>query len=172
MSSIILENQGLLYEKAKAWANGIDKDAKEVNTERRDYMRKQDLWMFAMLINPELENVITDSTFESIMPYEAHTSFQKEDKIGEYFLQIEYFSWLIYEAVSYRKSHSAAPLSIHINYRGVNFLKRVNEKQLGEDTKLFMKLMMRQSEGSVKLFIYDEYILQEEITNEDELEFT
>lgn len=166
----LLENGGLVTERLLKWVTSFDKNYKEINTDsNRFYMRSGDLWFFAMLINPKLERIVTSSAFMTPMPHEATVSFNKEDD-KQMFMQIEYFTWLIYEAVGFRKQNNIQPLNIEINYQGVDFLKDLKkETVLGKDTTTYLKLMLRQSEGHVKLNIYSEYKLKYTLITEEDL---
>lgn len=178
-NTILFENYGLLTDKCDIWAKKIDTNYKMINSEVSSYSISNDLWFFAMLTDPNLKNICTSSCFITNMDYEAALRFNKldlktldwnEDK----FKQLEYFTWLIREAVHYRNVHKLSPLTIHINYENsdADFLEDVNENLLGKDVKRYLMLMLRQSEKHVILKIYKEYSLVKTIKTEKQLKFT
>lgn len=180
MQTLLLENNGLLMRDAKAWAEHIDPNFVEVNSDVRQYMRSDDLHTFASFINPNLTRILTSSEFPTKMPFGACLMNGKTGREGSHgrsydeqpWTQLEYMTWLIYHAVAYRKRKGLTPLEIHVNYLGVNFLKDVNAEDLGPDVKTYLMLMFRQSEGYVKLFIYKDYITPKIIRTEDDLKLT
>ncbi len=170
----LLENDGLLTDAVKNWVESFDKNYKEINTTSRDYNRRQDLHFFALLINPNLERLMTSSAFHTIMDYSAEVSFgKKRKKLDDTpFMQLEYFSWLIYEAVRFRKNLSLSPIIIDINYEGINFLSDVNANKLGGDVKLYLQMMFKQNMGDIILNIYDDFKLVKTINNINDLSFS
>ena len=88
------------------------------------------------------------------------------------FMQLEYFTWLIYEAVSYREKNKMQPLTLEINYNGVNFLRDINDGDLGVDTKRYMRLMFGQFEGQITMNIYEEFKLIKTVKNLEDLNFS
>lgn len=175
MKTILLENggEGMFRNSTKEWISKIDEHYTLVNSEFRTYMKSADLLTFAMLIDPRLTDLATMSSFPSIMGFEA-CNLNGRDGDKEW-LQIEWYTWLIYEAVGFRKDNNLNPLVLHIAYEGIDFLKDVNDGDLGEDTKTYLKLMMRQSEGFIKIKLYDSqnnWKLKKTITNENQLKFT
>ncbi len=170
----LLENDGLLTDAVKNWVESFDKEYKEINSSSRNYNRRQDLHFFAILIAPNLERLVTSSSFHTIMDYSAEVSFgKKRGKLDDIpFMQLEYFSWLIYEAVKFRKNISLPPIIIDINYEGVNFLSDVNKNKLGEDVKLYLHMMFEQNMGDIILNIYDDFKLIKTIRNVNDLSFS
>lgn len=168
----------MLRHSTTKWIEKIDKNYQLVNSEIRDYMKSDDLHTFAMLIDPTLTDLATMSAFPSQMPFEAYALNGKDfDKYGrtksESWTQIDWYTYLIYEAVGFRHRRKMPILTIHIAYEGKDFLKDVNDLYLGEDTKTYLMLMMRQSEGSVILKLYDsDGNFVKKVTNEDHLKFT
>ena len=171
VKTYLLENDGLITDRLLKWVKGFDPDFKEINTSGgRDYMRSQDLRFFGLLINPNIDRLITSSSFPSQMPYEAFRSFNKDfDDNGDGFYQLEYFSWLIREAVNFRKGFNIQPIIIELNYEGEGFLKHLKDNYWGENTTSWVMLMMRQSEGFVKINLYEDYKFIETIITEDDL---
>lgn len=168
-TTILFENDGLLTGATQRWATAIDKNYQEINSSGRDYMRSNDLFFFGLLINPDLKRVITSSGFVSNMPYGAILSFRKNDDDVESFKQLEYFAWLFYEAVAYRKRYGMQPIVIDINYMGHDFLDDLKRGQFGEDTTTYLKLMLRQSEGHVTINLYEDYEMYRELKTEEDL---
>lgn len=171
--TILLENGGLLSEQCEAWINLIDDQYVEVNSEVDTYMRSDDLQLFAMFTHPNLKTIATSSAFPTIMPYEAiclHGKKEKADKSFDFkFYQLEYFSWLIYESVGYRKKMGLEPLTIEINYKGNDFLKDLKGGDFGQDTTDYLKLMLRQSEGHIIINLYKDYTLTNTLKTEEDL---
>ncbi len=162
------------------WAKKIDPLFLEVNSDPKEYDRSQDLWSFGMFINPDLENIATSSAFPTVMSYEACKSNGRTGKWGSHgrdwdkqpWTQLEYMTWLIYEAVGWRKRHKYRELTIHVNYESdSDFLKDVDAEFFGPDVKTYLMLMMRQSRGHVTLKIYKEYRLKKTISAECHLKF-
>lgn len=171
--TILLENGGLLSEQCEAWIDSIDDQYVEINSEVNTYMRSDDLLLFAMFTHPNLKTIATSSAFPTIMPYEAICSFDKERYSTEdrncQFYQLEYFSWLIYNAVAYRIRMGLSPLTIEINYKGNDFLKDLKDGDFGQDTIDYLKLMLRQSEGHVIINLYKDYTLTNTLKTEEDL---
>lgn len=173
LKSYLFENGGekMLSEKTKNWMNGIDESTIIINTEtHRDYMKEDDLFMFALLIDPNLVNIITSSCFITTMPYNAYQLHGKEYDINDEkgFTQLDYFSYLIYNTVSFREKSKMIPLTIHLNYESENFLSNLNLGRFGKDVKQNLKLMLRKSEGFIKLKLFEEYkFIKDLITEED-----
>lgn len=175
IKTILMENMGLLKDSTAKWADSIDDQYKELNPEPRDYSRSDDLHWFGTLINPDLENILTDSGFPTNMPYEAGVSFGKFEP-GEWeedkFLQVEYFMWLLREAVLWRSRHGLKPLTLHVNYIEPNTLvESINKGKLGEDTKTYLKLTLRQCSGHLILKEYKDHKLIKTYLTEDDLNF-
>ena len=160
-----MENGGLATSKTIAFAKGIDENYVEFNPEMRDYMRSDDLFVFAALIDPELENIVVSSAFEHGVSF----SYVKTYDVNEDYKQIEHYAYLFFMAVRYRKDKGLPCLNFHINYLYDDFLGHLKDGTLGNDTTTYVKLMLRQSEGFAKLFIYDEYKLQVVLNTEDDL---
>lgn len=171
--TILLENGGLLSEQCEAWIDLIDDQYIEVNSEVNTYMRGDDLQLFAMFTHPNLKTIATSSAFPTIMPYEARSSFGKDNykhtDTDFKFYQLEYFSWLIYESVGYRKKMGLSPLTIEINYKGNDFLKDLKDGDFGQDTIDYLKLMLRQSEGHITINLYNDYTLINTLKTEEDL---
>lgn len=180
MKTILLENggSGMFRNSTKNWVEKIDPNFIMVNSETREYMKSDDLYTFAMLIDPTLTDLATMSGFPSGMPFEAYRlngkDFDKyhETKAGNW-TQLDWYTEIIYEAVGFRKKRGMPKLTIHIAYEGVDFLKDVNDEDLGEHTKSYLDLMMYQSEGAVELKIYNgKGELLKTITKGSQLKFT
>lgn len=168
-----MENGGLLMPATEEWVKSIDPHFIEVNPEiMRHYMRHHDLYTFAMLIDPTLTDIVVSSAFEMPAGFDCHVSMKgaRVVDINSEYLQIEYYAWLFYEAVGYRKRHDLAPLIFHINYLYEEaFCEDLKNEEMGPDTTTYVKLMMRQSEGYVALKLYSNYELYQEILSEDDL---
>ncbi len=167
----LFENNGGVTDALKKWVTAIDKNYIEVNTEVRLYMKSNDLYIFAMLIDPALTTIATSSAFVTNMPFEACILHGKETHASEdmEFTQMDYYSYLIYEAVGFRKNKGMRPLTIYINYHGIDFLRSLKEGRFGQDTISYMKLMLNQSEGFVSFKIYNEYLFVEELKTAKDL---
>ena len=174
MKSILLENNGLLSTETDVWAKSLDPNYKMINPSVREYSRENDLFFFAMLINPSLENIITSSAFVTQMPHQAMVSFGKiddnaEDYYKQKFMQLEYFSWLLFNALRFReRAKYPGILSVHINYEGESFLEALKEEELGKDVTMYMRLMLRQQEN-VQFLIYKDYQVEEILSKEEDL---
>lgn len=167
-----MENMGLAGRDVVAFAKSVDENYKEINTEVRSWIKGDDLLDFAGLIQPSLENIVTSSAFETGMPYEAYAYYGKDftsgyDNCG--FKQIEYYTFLFYNAVAFRSRMKMPPLNIHINYYGIDFLEDLKKEKLGRDTTTYLKLMLRQQEGNVKIHLYKEFKLLTVLSTEDDL---
>jgi len=165
MKTLLMENAHLASLKTLEFVKNIDINYIEYNTEVRNYMRSNDLFIFAKLIQPNLENIVTSSSFQTIMPYE----YKKNNDFDRGYKQIEYYSYLFYNAIAFRKGKNLPCLNFHIDYLNVDFLRDLDEGELGEDTKSYIKLMLRQSEGFVKFFIYKDYKIQHTLLTEEDL---
>jgi hypothetical protein len=169
MKTLLMENGGIATSGTLAFVKAIDPNYKEYNTENSQYMRSDDLWVFAKLIQPELENIVTSSAFETNMNYDAYLSFDKNNNDTE-FKQIEYFSYLFYWAVRYRNTHELKPLTFYINYKGFDFLSDLKQGILGDDTLTNVKRMFNHYEGYVTFHIYQDYELQHTLTKFEDLQ--
>ena len=168
MKTILFENDALLTQKTKDWVNSIDKNYYEFNSQTREYDRSNDLYVFGMLINPTLENIITSSEFITKMPYIAYKCFNKDIEI-EKFTQLEYYAWLIFYAVRFRKDKNIQPLTLYINYKGEDFLTDLKDNILGKDVFTYIKLMLKQSENFVFLKIHKDYKFQYKLKSYNDL---
>lgn len=176
MKTVLLENGGLLRSHTDEWVKALDADYVEVNSEVREYMIQKDFHFFALLIDPELENVCTSSAFITPMGFDACRRWGKLNDMLDWepnsFMQLEYFAHLLFIAVRMRSKHEMKPLTIHINYEGGDFLQDVNDGSLGADVKTYLKLMLRQEEGYIVLKVYEDYKLVKTCKTEDDLNFT
>jgi hypothetical protein len=172
IKTYLFENYRLASDQIKDWVSSFDEKYLEINTEVRRYERSDDLHFFGLLINPNLERICTSSSFQTIMGSEAEQSFGKEYDADKHFMQIEYFTYLMYEAISWREKNKIQPLILEINYYGDFFLGDINNGDLGEDTKSYMKLLFRHYEGHIIMNIYDEFNLKKTVKTEEDLNFT
>lgn len=169
MKTLVFENNGLFTEKTLNWLKSLDENFIEINSETREYDRSDDLFFFGLLIDKDLTDVAVSSTFTMPMSYQAYKSFGKKFDDVE-FTQLDYFSWIIYEAISFRKKFKMNPLTIHINYNNsIGFIEMLNYESFGIDTKRYMNLMFRQFEGEVKINIYKDYQFINQILTEKDL---
>jgi hypothetical protein len=165
-----MENMGLAGRDVEAFVKSVDENYIEVNTQVREWMKGDDLSDFGMLIQPDLENVVTSSGFITNMPFDSYEYFGKGDTFStSKFKQIEYYAWLFYKAVGFRKRLNLEKLNIYINYYGQDFLEDLKLGHLGEDTTTYLKLMLRQSEGFVTIWLYKDFKLQKWLNTEDDL---
>lgn len=171
METVLFENNGLLTRDTKNWALSFDENFVEVNSAVKNYERRDDLHLFAMLINPKLKTVLSSSAFVTVMPFDACLMNGKEDLANEW-TQLDYFSWLVYEAVRFRSHHKTpTPLSLHLNYLGVDFLKKVDKGEKGLDVKTYLKLIFNQFEGHVTLTLYSDFKKVKTVSKFKELNF-
>ena len=170
MATLLLENRHLLTDSCKQWVKTLDPNYIEVNTQPNTYHREQDFKFFGIMVQPNIENIAVSSSFQTLMDGEAYASFLKDD--NDEFLQIEYFSYILYNVMSYRQKSGTPMLTLHINYEGIDFLEKVNKGLLGEKTKSNLKMMFRHYEEFVQLKLYHDFVLINTIINEDELNFT
>lgn len=167
-----MENDGIPTQKTLEFVQSIDLEFKEYNTGVREYMHSDELFIFGELIQPNLENLVTSSAFERNMPPDAYEVFGKEYDFNSSkcrFKQIEFYTYLIRNAVNFRQRYNLPVLNIHINYLYPDFLSDLKEEILGKDTTLYLKLMLRQCEGAVKVYVYNEYKLQTILLTEEDL---
>lgn len=172
--TILLENYNLLSPQTETWILGIDKNYEMINSESRNYSREDDMYTFAMFIDPKLRTIATSSAFVTQMPYEAIVSFRKEKDFNiaeeNAFTQLDYYSWVLFNAVRFRSRAKMAPLTLEINYHNIDFLEDLRDEKLGVDTKTYLKRMFRQQEGDIVMNLYKDYKLIKTIRNEDDLE--
>jgi len=162
-----MENSGCASEKTKAFAKKIDSDYLEINSEGyRCYKELDNMVIFKSLVSSKLENIVTSSGFPSNMSNE----FNKVYNLKETYKQMEYYSHIFYYAVLYRKLSENIPcLNFHINYLGSDFLEDLKQGKLGQDTKKYLKLILKQAEGFAKFFIYNDYELQYSLSKKEDL---
>ena len=171
MKTLLLENNNLLSSDTEEWVKSFDLNYVELNSSVREYDRSDDLHFFGLLINPELERVVTSSAFPTQMDYRACVSFDKglhEKEDDENFYQLEYFSWLIFNAVRFREKNKLPFLTIEINYLGENFLQDLKDGDFGDDTIMYLKLMLRQQDN-VQVNLYKDFKLVAELKEEEDL---
>jgi hypothetical protein len=156
MKALLFENGGLASQKIYDWVESfVGKDYKEINTEVRDYERRQDLWMFATLINPEIEHIFVSLAFERQVDFHCHLSFKGIKRIDDpIMLQVEYYGFLIREAVVYRQRHNLPKLTLHVNYLYPTLFEDLKDGTLGDNLIL---LTIRQMEGWLTVIHYDDY---------------
>lgn len=172
----LFENDGLANSDTIRFVQEIDKNYKEINTEVRGWSRESDYWLFAMLINPNLKNIVSSSGFVTSMPFEYINTFDKkisnkEDDFDILYPQLAYFAYMIQQALYYRQKHNMQPLHIHLNYIEPHDLMEdiiVNEK-FHADCAWSVRAMLRHCEKYVFIHVYKDYILQKTYINEDEL---
>lgn len=169
IKSILFENDGLTSGMLIDWVKSIDENYKEVNSSTRNYDRSDDLYFFAMLIEPNLENIITSSGFPNPAYGYALSIGKKRDAALDY-PQISYFMWLIREAALYRQRKELKPLTLHVDYAGENLLSDLKNNRKWEDAKDYLKLTLRQCK-EFTLKIYKDYKLIQAIKTEEELKF-
>lgn len=158
MKALLLENDGLASKEIYNWVESIvGKDYKEVNPSTMHYMRQDDLHWFGTLINPEIEHLFVASSFARCVDYSCELSFRGGNDDGEEtMLQVEYFAWLIYNAVQWRRHYGLPKITLHVEYYGVDLVGEIEDGSLGEMTKLIL-LAIRQSEGWLTLKVYEDF---------------
>jgi hypothetical protein len=171
MKTLLMENDGIPTQKTLEFVKSIDPLFQEYNTSVREYMHSDELFIFGELIQPSLENLVTSSAFERSMPSNSYRVFGKEYNFSgeDRFKQIEFYTYLIRNAVNFRQRYNLPVLNIYINYLYPDFLSDLKAEILGKDTTMYLKLMLRQSEGYVKIYLYHEYKLQNILLTEEDL---
>jgi hypothetical protein len=168
VKTFLFENYRLASEDIYEWVKSFDESFQGLNSETRQYSKRDDLHLFGLLINPNLERIMTSSSFATMMPFEANHYFNKEDEYD--FYQLEYYAYMIREAVWYRECNKIQPLVIELNYYGENFVKDLKEGKFGEDIEMTIRLTLRQFESHFTLNIYSNFKLVRSLKTEDDLD--
>lgn len=169
MKTILMENMRIPSKETLDWVNSFDKSYVMVDTECEKFMKGDDYNMIALLVNPHLERMVTSSAFETRMPFEAYEFFGKEFDFEDCaFYQIEYYMFLIFKAMRIRERMKAPVLTIEVNYLGTDFLEDLKNDYLGQDTKMYLKLMLRQQDNVI-VNIYKDYKFQYQLKDEENL---
>ena len=169
MKTVLMENMRIPSKKTVDWVKSFDENYVEINTETNNFMKGDDYNMIALLVNPQLERIVTSSTFQTQMPFEAYEFFGKEFDFEDCaFYQIEYYMFLIFKAMRIRQRFNAPILSIEVNYLGSDFLKDLKNDYLGQDTKMYLKLMLRQQDNVI-VNIYNDYKFLYQLKDEENL---
>ena len=173
MKTILLENNGLLSPDGKKWIESIDPNYQMVDSATREYMRSDDLHFFGLLITPSINRIAVTSGFIMPMSSSACRSFGKKFEFEKKkWMQLEYFTWLVYSVIEHRIAHKLQPLTLEINYKGEDFLQDVNDEDLGSDVKYYLFKMFHLQEGYIKLNIYKNYKLIRTVYKIEDLNFT
>lgn len=160
MKAILIENDGLASDDIYQWVESIvDKNYEEISPNTDYYRRSDDLHWFVKLINPKLEKIFVSSSFIREAPFECRLSFYGEKGLDYEMLQVEYFSWLIRQAVFYRRKNNITPLELHINYHNGNLFDALNKLEFGEKTSSNILLTIRQAGGYLTVYCYEDYKL-------------
>ncbi|AFF28276.1 gp278 [Sphingomonas phage PAU] len=116
MKTILFENFRLLSKEVELFVKSIDEDFVEIDPSFKDtYIGlRDDLRMYSLLIQPELENIVVSSAFEHIS---SNQSFES---------QIGWFAEILFAAIEYRKDKKLKPIKVWIWHRSYDFIKWLN----------------------------------------------
>ena len=157
IKALLLENDGLASQKIYNWVEShVGKKYKEVNPSTQCYMRSDDFHWFTLLTNPNIEQIFVASAFERCVDFDCQKTFGKRSLNEEPMKQVEYFSWIIREAVFHRKQNNLPKLTLNIEYYGENLIGDIQYGKLGDMTTL-IPLTIRQAEGYLTLNVYKEF---------------
>ncbi len=168
MKTLLLENWRLANDKIYDWVKNTDLNFKEISPDVQNYMKSDDLFNFTIFINPELENIFISSGLDMGTCYDVsrvHPELQKsEDDIQVY--QFSYYTYLLFNAIRYRARNKMKSLNIHLNYYG-DFIEDIQDNKWGEQCSSYIKLMLRQQEENITIYLYDEFKLIETFNGQD-----
>ena len=163
MDTVLLENDSYYRAGQKEWCESFDPNFLKVSSDtKRDWSYRDNLRLACLLSQPNVLNICADSGFESGSSF----FFMKLHSHQDEHYQLQEFAEVLLEVVRTREKLGHPPLTVHLNYLGVDFLDSLVREKWGDECYQEIELIVRQNPESLFVKIYTDFSYRYTLTEE------